>query len=176
LDKRTTRRDALWQVERAARAAGALYESLHEPDGNSPLVAMTLPERVNADLHGTGLTIGRHPVAMYRHNLEQLGAARASDIQQLRDGSSVRVAGWVIARQRPGTAKGFVFLNLEDETGMANVIITPQLFDKHRLAISNPFLLIEGTLQNQDNVVSVKASGIQALPLELTIPISHDFH
>ncbi len=176
LDKRTTRRDALWQVERAARAAGALYESLHEPDGNSPLLAMTLPERVSADLHGTGLTIGRHPVAMYRQDLDQRGALRASDIQRLRDGSIVHVAGFVIARQRPGTAKGFVFLNLEDETGLANVIVTPQLFDQYRLEISNPFLLIEGTLQNQDNVVSVKASGIEALPFDLTIPISHDFH
>jgi error-prone DNA polymerase len=173
---RVHRRDALWQVELASRAAGVLYESLHEPDGNSPLVAMTLPERVNADLHGTGLTIGRHPVAMYRHELDQLGVSRASDIQQLRDGSIVRVAGLVIARQRPGTAKGFVFLNLEDETGLANAIVTPQLFDKHRLEISSPFLLIEGTLQNQDNVVSVKASDIQPLPYELSISISHDFY
>jgi error-prone DNA polymerase len=170
------RRDALWQVERAARAAGALYESLPEADGNSPLIAMTLPERVSADLHGTGLTIGRHPVAMYRHELDQLGASRASDIQQLEDGVIIRVAGWVIARQRPGTAKGFVFLNMEDETGMVNVIITPQLFDRHRLAINSPFLLIEGTLQNQDDVVSVKARDVQALPFELTIPISHDFY
>jgi error-prone DNA polymerase len=170
------RRDALWQVERAARAAGALYESLHEPDGNSPLVAMTLPERVNADLHGTGLTIGRHPVAIYRHKLETLGASRASDIQQQRNGSLVRVAGWVIARQRPGTAKGFVFLTLEDETGVANIIITPPLFDKHRLAVGSPFLLIEGTLQNQDNVVSVKATYIESLRSDLSVPLSHDFH
>jgi error-prone DNA polymerase len=176
LDKRTTRRDALWQVERAARAAGALYESLHELDGNSPLAAMTLPERVNADLNGTGLTIGRHPVAIYRHQLETLGALRAGDIQQQRNGSLIRVAGWVISRQRPGTAKGFVFLNLEDETGLTNVIITPQKFDQYRLAIGSPFLLIEGTLQHQDNVVSVKATYIQALRSNLSVPLSHDFH
>ena len=77
---------------------------------------------------------------------------------------------------RSGTAKGFVFLNLEDETGLANVIVTPQLFDQHRLVISNPFLLIEGKLQHQDNVVSVKAKRFQSLPLELNVPISHDFH
>jgi error-prone DNA polymerase len=170
------RRDALWQVERAARAAGALYESLHEPDGNSPLLAMTLPERVNADLHGTGLTIGRHPVAIYRHKLETLGALRAGDIQRQRNGSLVRVAGWVITRQRPGTAKGFVFLTLEDETGVANIIIAPPLFDKYRLAVGSPFLLIEGTLQNQDNVVSVKATYIQSLRSDLSVPLSHDFH
>jgi error-prone DNA polymerase len=170
------RRDALWRVARAARAAGALYSSLHEPDGNSPLLAMTLPERVNADLHGTGLTIGRHPVAIYRHKLEALGASRTSDIRQLRDGSIVRIAGWVITRQRPGTAKGFVFLTLEDETGVANIIITPALFDKYRVAVGSPFLLIEGTLQNQDNVVSVKATYIQSLKSNLSVPVSHDFH
>ncbi len=90
--------------------------------------------------------------------LNKLGACRAIDIQQVRDGSAIKVAGWVIVRQRPGTAKGFVFLTLEDETGVANIIITPQIFDKNRLAVvDHPFLLIEGTLQNQDNVVSVKA-------------------
>jgi error-prone DNA polymerase len=171
------RRDALWQVERAARLAGVLYQHLHETDANSPLTAMTLPERLRADLRGTGVTIGRHPVAMYRDELKKLGAWRAIDIQELRDGSIVRVAGWVIVRQRPGTAKGFVFLTLEDETGVANVIITPQLFDKDRLVVvDNPFLLIEGTVQNQDNVVSIKARRIQPLKLEPSVSISHDFH
>ena len=80
-------------------------------------------------------------------------------------------------RQRPGTAKGFVVLTMEDETGVANVIITPQLFDKNRLAlVDHPFLLIEGTLQNQDNVVSVKAKRIQPLSFKAVAPPSHDFH
>jgi error-prone DNA polymerase len=171
------RRDALWQVERVARPAGVLYEDLHETDGNSPLVPMTLPERVDADFRGTGLTIGRHPVAYHREELSKLGASRAIDIYQMRNGSLVRVAGWVIVRQRPGTAKGFVFLTLEDETGVSNVIITPQLFDKNRLVLVDcPFLLIEGTLQNQDNVASVKAKRVKPLSFKVAAAPSHDFH
>jgi error-prone DNA polymerase len=171
------RRDALWQVERVARLAGPLYEELHEADGNSPLAPMTVPERVAADFRGTGLTIGRHPVTHHREELNKLGALRAIDIRSLRNGRSVRVAGWVIVRQRPGTAKGFMFLTLEDETGVANVIITPRLFDKNRLVlVDHPFLLIEGTLQNQDNVISVKAKRVRPLSFKVAAAPSHDFH
>ena len=86
----------------------------------------------------------------------------------MRNGSAVRVAGWVIVRQRPGTAKGFVFLTLEDETGVANIIITPQLFNKNRLVlVDHPFLLIEGTLQNQDHVISVKAKRVRPLSFKV---------
>jgi error-prone DNA polymerase len=173
----TTRRAALWQVERVARSAGELFEELHEPDGNSPLAPMTRPERMDADFRGTGLTIGRHPVAYHRAELNKLGVCRAIDMQQVRDGSLISVAGWVIVRQRPGTAKGFVFLTLEDETGVANVIITPQLFDKYCLVlVDHPFLLISGKLQNQDNVFSVKAKSVRALTFKVAAGNSHDFH
>src|SRR5688572_8852525 len=173
----TNRRDALWQVERVARSAGLLYEHLLENDGNTPLTPMTLPERMDADFRGTGLTIGKHPVAYHRAQLNKLGAQRAIDISKLRNGSSVRIAGWVIVRQRPGTAKGFVFLTLEDETGVSNVIVTPQLFDQYRLVlVDHPFLLIDGVLQNQDNVVSVKARHVQALSFTVAAAPSHDFH
>jgi len=177
LETVVNRRDALWQVERVARPAGELYEELHEADGNSPLAPMTRPERMEADFRGTGLTIGRHPVAYHRAQLDQLGACRAIDMQHLRDGSLISVAGWVIVRQRPGTAKGFVFLTLEDETGVANVIITPQLFDKYRLVlVDHPFLLITGKLQNQDKVFSVKAQSVRALSFTVAAAPSHDFH
>ena len=177
LETVVNRRDALWQVERVARPAGELYEELHEADGNSPLAPMTRPERMEADFRGTGLTIGRHPVAYHRAQLDQLGACRAIDMQHLRDGSLISVAGWVIVRQRPGTAKGFVFLTLEDETGVANVIITPQLFDKYRLVlVDHPFLLITGKLQNQDKVFSVKAKSVRALSFTVAAAPSHDFH
>ena len=177
IENQVHRRDALWQVERVLRSAGPLYEELHEADGNSPLAPMTLPERMDADFRGTGLTIGRHPVAHYREELNKLGALRAIDIRSMQNGRSVRVAGWVIVRQRPGTAKGFVFLTLEDETGVANVIVTPQLFNKNRLVlVDHPFLLIEGTLQNQDNVVSVKARRVRALSFKVAAAPSHDFH
>jgi error-prone DNA polymerase len=171
------RRDALWQVERAARMPGELYEQLFEQDGNSPLESMTITERVDADFRGTGLTIGKHPVAYHRQKLNHLKALRAVDIRRLGDGNFVRVAGWVIVRQRPGTAKGFVFLTLEDETGVSNIIVTPQLFDRYRNElVSHPFLLIEGLLQNQDDVVSVKASRIEPLPFKVAAASSRDFH
>jgi error-prone DNA polymerase len=171
------RRDALWQVERVVRPVGPLYEKLHEADGHSPLAPMTLPERMEADFRGTGLTIGRHPVANHRTELNKLGAARAIDIREMKNGSKVRIAGWVIVRQRPGTAKGFMFLSMEDETGVANVIVTPQLFDKYRLMlVDHPFLLIEGTLQNQDNVISVKAKRVRSLSFKVAAAPSHDFH
>jgi len=173
----STRRDALWQVERVTRDAGDLYEGLLENDGNSPLQQMTLPERMDADFRGTGLTIGKHPVAYHRVELNKLRALRAIDIRRLRNGTFVRVAGWVIVRQRPGTAKGFMFLSLEDETGVSNIIVTPQLFEKYRLElVGHPFLLIEGALQNQDNVISVKASHVQPLSFAVAATPSHDFH
>jgi len=172
-----TRRDALWQVERVTRDAGDLYEGLLENDGNSPLEQMTLTERVNADFRGTGLTIGKHPVAYHRVELNRMKALRAIDIRKLRDGTFVRVAGWVIVRQRPGTAKGFMFLSLEDETGVSNIIVTPRLFEKYRLElVDHPFLMIEGKMQNQDNVISVKASHVQPLSFAVAATPSHDFH
>jgi len=174
---KTHRRDALWQVERVTRAPGKLYEELLEQDGNSPLQQMGLLERMDADFRGTGLTIGKHPVAYYRGELNKLQALRAIDIRKLRDGSSVRVAGWVIVRQRPGTAKGFMFLSLEDETGVSNIIVTPQLFDRYRLElVDHPFLLIEGVLQNQDNVISVRAREVKPLTFAVAAAPSHDFH
>jgi len=174
---KTHRRDALWQVERATRAAGELYEELLEKDDNSPLQQMSLNERLDADFRGTGLTIGKHPVAYHRAELNKLNALKAIDIHKLRNGTFVRVAGWVIARQRPGTAKGFMFMSLEDETGVSNIIVTPQLFNKYRLElVGHSFLLIEGALQNQDNVVSIKASHVKPLSLAVTAAPSHDFH
>jgi error-prone DNA polymerase len=170
------RRDALWQVERVSRDAGPLYENIAE-GGGSPLTPMTLNERLNADLRGTGMTIGRHPMAHQRAWLDTLKVTRAAELKDLRNGMLARVAGWVIVRQRPGTAKGFVFLSLEDETGIANVIVTPQLFEKNRLALVDyPFLLIEGVLQHQDNVISVKARRVEPLHLAITDAGSHDFH
>jgi helix-hairpin-helix protein/OB-fold nucleic acid binding protein len=170
------RRDALWQVERVARDAGPLYETLEEVSG-SPLRAMDLNERLNADLRGTGITIGRHPMAHQRAWLDTMKVTPAGQLKNLRNGMWVKVAGWVIVRQRPGTAKGFVFLSMEDETGISNIIVTPQLFETYRLALVNyPFLLIEGVLQHQDNVISVKARKIEPLQMKVADVGSHDFH
>jgi error-prone DNA polymerase len=169
------RRDALWQVERAARAAGPLLEELVKRDSASPLARMSNEERLVADFRGTGLTVGRHPMAYHRAQLR--GVKRACDLQHIKNGRRVCIAGSVIARQRPGTAHGFVFLSLEDETGIANAIITPDLFEHNRLLlIREQFLLVEGTLQNLDNVISVKADRILPLQVSAAAVVSHDFH
>jgi error-prone DNA polymerase len=184
------RRDALWQVERAARPAGPLLESdnsesceIHSiqnelpPFQDSPLLPMTAEERLAADFRGTGITVGPHPMAYRRAEMKRHGVRQAIELAKLPDGTHVRVAGAVIARQRPGTAKGFVFLSLEDETGIANAIITPQLFEMDQtVVVHHSFLLIEGTLQNQDNVVSVKAQRVQPLSIMNAETVSHDFH
>jgi error-prone DNA polymerase len=186
------RRDALWQVERAARSAGPLLEKCDQMDSvtsveqeegesttivNSPLQQMTPEERLVADFRGTGMTVGPHPMKYHRANMKRLGILTASELNRLPDGTHVRVAGGVIARQRPGTAKGFVFLSLEDETGIANAIVTPRVFEEHRVTIVHQqFLLIAGQLQHQDNVVSVKVETVQALSVTRAETTSHDFH
>jgi error-prone DNA polymerase len=237
------RREALWQIERAVRPAGELFEeeadgsfagrgvSLSWPssqaDGDSlqnaskgpksgwgdevgprpaanstpemrfaglreragerdsplpasapcPLQPMSLTERLVADYEGTSLTIGPHPMALRRRELSLRGVLRAADLPRERQGRRIRVAGTVITRQRPGTAKGFVFLTLEDETGISNIIVRPDVFARERITIlEEPFLLVEGVLQNQENVTAVRAEkveGIAGVPVDVQ---SHDFY
>ena len=171
------RRDALWQVERAVRVSGPLLESHAEPDERSPLVPMNHEERLVADFHGTGLTVGPHPMAYRRDWLNAMGIRRANELRNLPTGKRIRIGGCVITRQRPGTAKGFVFLSLEDETGVANAIVRPDLFHENRLLLtSERFLAVEGILQNQDNVISVRAERVQPLFVTKAETSSHDFH
>ena len=170
------RRDALWQAQRAIRPVGPLLGSLEEKDAPSPLAPMNAEERLWADYQGTGLTIGRHPMAWRRAEMNARRVTRAIDLACVPDGRLVRIAGSVIVRQRPGTAKGFVFLSMEDETGIMNAIVTPRMFDRYKFAVlGEPFLLIEGILQNLDGVISVKAGHIEALPQGAAAE-SHDFH
>jgi error-prone DNA polymerase len=174
---RLHRRDALWQVERAIRGSGPLLENLPESDSPSPLHPMNHEERLVADFHGTGLTVGPHPMAYRREWLNAMGIRRASELRDIPSGKRLRIGGCVITRQRPGTAKGFVFVSLEDETGVANAIITPDLFHQNRLLLaSERFLAIEGILQNQDHVISVKAERVLPLFVTKAETISHDFH
>jgi error-prone DNA polymerase len=186
------RRSALWQVERAVRPAGELFEDDGDKAQNpnpksqgpnpksqtapSPLAVMDEHERLQADYAGMGLTIGPHPMALRRDEMALRGVLRASDLPQARDGRRVRVAGMVITRQRPGTAKGFVFLTLEDETGISNIIVRPDLFDRERMTvIRQPFLLVEGVLQHQDGVLSVKAERVQGIEGSASVD-AHDFY
>jgi error-prone DNA polymerase len=169
-----TRRATLWTVARAE--PGPLFTDVAVQPTASPLAEMNAEERMLADYGGTGITVGPHPMALRRRELTTSGVRRACDLGQGRDGARVRVAGSVIVRQRPGTAKGFVFLSLEDETGIANVIVTPALFARHRwILVAEPFLLVEGTLQIQDEVVSVRAQRIHALAAPVHVVPSHDF-
>jgi error-prone DNA polymerase len=176
-DKHFHRRDALWQVERAVRWSGPLLDELPEPDAQSPLQIMNHEERLVADFHGTGLTIGPHPMQYRRAEMKKLGIYRASDLPQIPNGRRLRVGGCVIARQRPGTAKGMMFMSLEDETGIANAIIAPDLLQKNRvLLISERFLMVEGILQNQDNVIHIRAEKVAPLRVTRAETVSHDFH
>jgi error-prone DNA polymerase len=172
------RRDALWQVEYAGRLAGPLLNELPEQTtGSSPLLQMTIEERLVADFSGTGVTVGKHPMAFHRAELKQIGILAACELARLANGRTVCIAGCVIARQRPGTAKGFVFLSIEDETGIANAIITPAVYEQFRqVVIYEKFVMIEGTLQNQENVISVKAKTIRPLEITKAEVRSHDFH
>jgi error-prone DNA polymerase len=185
------RRSALWQVERSVRPSGELYAGQEgetripnpeprtpdpEPRIPSPLRAMDAGERLQADYAGMKLTIGPHPMALRRSELALRGVLRAADLARARDGRRVRIAGMVITRQRPGTAKGFVFLTLEDETGISNVIIRPDLYDKERIAVvGQPFLMIEGVLQHQDGVLSVRAERVEGIHGAASID-AHDFY
>ena len=176
------RRAAMWRVEET------LHDDLLTPSGvvaalaaasaatTSPLFPMTLPERVKADYETMNLTTGPHPMKLLREKLPNIW--RAIDLVQARHGSTIRIAGNVICRQRPGTAKGFVFISLEDETGVSNAIVDPDLFERFRLVITEEaFLLIEGQVQNSDSVVLIKARDIKPLVHEKLVGSeSHDFH
>jgi error-prone DNA polymerase len=176
---RTTfhRRDAIWQVERAVRWSGPLLDELPETDGESPLAVMTNEERLVADFRATGLTVGPHPMQYRRAEMKRMGIYRAADLASLPHGRRLRIGGCVIARQRPGTAKGMMFMSLEDETGIANAIFSPDLLQKNRvLLISERFLMIEGILQNQDNVIHIRAEKVSPLAVTRAETVSHDFH
>jgi len=177
------RRTALWQVESASRPSGPLFKAQQkdaDAEGSSfssPLEPMNREERITADFRGTAITLGAHPLAQHRSRLDRQGVVLCSKLASLPDGTFVSVAGAVIARQRPGTAKGFVFLSLEDETGIANIIIAPPLFEKeHTTVVHQSFLIVRGTLQNQDGVISVKAGRIEPFVFLQTKMSSHDFH
>jgi error-prone DNA polymerase len=186
------RRDALWQVEEACREVGPLLaraasEATHPGSGkvghpvltgtDSVLRRMSTEERLVADYAGSGLTVGPHPMAFERERLRKMRVKSASELREGRNGSFVRAAGSVIARQRPGTAMGFIFLSMEDETGISNVIIHPDLYERERVAVTRGrFLLIEGKLQNEDGVVHVKADTVEVMSMGRMEVRSHDFH
>jgi error-prone DNA polymerase len=137
---------------------------------------MTIHERLAADYKGTSMTVGRHPLYHSREALNELGVTTARELRNVANGRLVRVAGCVIVRQRPGTAKGIVFISMEDETGIVNVVVMPDRFEADRVEIvTSPYLMIEGKVQNVDNVIHVLARRIERLESRMPVGRSHDF-
>jgi error-prone DNA polymerase len=170
-----TRREALWQVAEVGHRQGPLFECLPAETG-SPLPEMSALEETVADYTGLHLTTGPHLMAHFRPTLAASGIVATADLASLPDGSQVRVAGAVIVRQRPGTAKGVVFITVEDETGLVQAIIRPELYRRHRsLIIGHAVLIIEGFLQKRNGTVSVRARSFQRLDVP-AVTSSHDFY
>lgn len=171
------RRDALWQVQKFGSRVSEMLERITEPDERSPLAALTTEERLVADYDGTGVTVGPHPMAYRREELRRMGIVSANELKKLPNNKPVLAAGAVITRQRPGTAKGLIFLTLEDETGHANVIVMPDVYAADPMVVVHErFISIKGKIQNQDGVVHVKAETITPLHISSAGPDSHDFH
>ncbi|HET6408553.1 MAG TPA: error-prone DNA polymerase, partial [Chthoniobacteraceae bacterium] len=169
------RRTAQWEAEEQLLPEDDLFASA-SAGSPSPLAPMDDVERLQADYRGTELTTGPHPMALVRDRFSELW--RASDLDGVANGLRIRIGGAVICRQRPGTASGFVFISLEDETGVANAIVEPHIFERDRLTIVHePFLLIEGRAQNVSGVIHVRTERVEALMVrELSTAESHDFH
>jgi len=171
------RRDALWQVEKYGSRVPRLLEGLVEQGRTLPLKPMEVEERLVADFHGTGMTVGPHPMAYRREQLRQMGIVSASELRKLPHNRTAVAAGCVITRQRPGTAKGLIFLTLEDETGHANVIVMPDVYSLDPMVVLHErFVQVKGRVQNQDGVVHLRAERISPLSISAAATQSHDFH
>ena len=173
------RRSALWEVLKHARGAAGPLAPVAEGRRPAPVPPLTPVELTEADFRVTGLSPAGHPLRHLRKALGARGVVRAADIARHRDGTWLTVAGIVICRQRPATAKGFCFVTLEDETGLANVVITPKLFEQHRrLVVRSPLLVVEGILQEEQGVLNVRGRRFAALDPKAgaAFVTSHDFH
>ncbi|HMB55048.1 MAG TPA: error-prone DNA polymerase [Thermoanaerobaculia bacterium] len=176
-----SRRAALWQVERAGRPAGPLLADLPD-ESPSPLPEMGRFEETLADYATSGITVGAHPLRYLRPRLDAMGVVPAALLDRRRDGEIVEIAGTVIVRQRPGTAGGILFLTLEDETGMSQAIVKPEVLkQQRRLVVATPGVIVRGMVQKKDGTVSVRADRFRSLAevmgeeeREVAVP-SHDF-
>jgi len=175
-----SRRQALWQAARATKPAGPLLRQTgvsgrSREQYRSPLPEMSLVEETLADFVAGGMTVGPHALEHVRSALDRNGIIAAADLLRQPNGKRLKTAGSVIVRQRPGTAKGLLFLTLEDETGMSQAIVTPDLLRKNRqMIIGNPHLIVEGRIQKKDGTVSLKAERFWPLA-DLSATPSHDF-
>jgi error-prone DNA polymerase len=171
------RRDALWDAELAMRPAGDLLKGIEDVHSPSPLAQMSDIERLNADLRITGMTIGKHPMTFVREELTRAGVTPLIRLKSFGNGALIKIAGIVICRQRPATARGVTFLSLEDETGIANVVLMPDLFERLRVTVVNsPALIVTGILQNLEGTLSVKTLSVERLRMLSRPTKSHDFY
>lgn len=155
-----TRREALWQVQDCCRVSKlqTLPGILETAEGPAALAPMTAAEETVADYRYLGLSAAHHPMAFYREALDQRRVSRACDLAGLPNRLVVRIAGLVVVRQRPSTAKGVVFFTLEDETGLANVVIMPNVYERYRsVARHEPMIIVEGLLERAYGVINVIA-------------------
>jgi error-prone DNA polymerase len=166
-----SRRAALWQVAGLERDPRSLFAGAPPPEADSPLPEMSPLEATLADYRASGLSTGPHAMAHLRAGLRARGVLSAEQVRAARNGRTVRTAGHVIVRQRPGSAKGMCFLTLEDETGTANAVLTPPVFRRFRVALHTASLVeIEGPVQNVDGVVHVRVRRLA--PLALAEPVA----
>jgi error-prone DNA polymerase len=171
-----TRRSALWQVAALERDPRSLFAGAEPRPGPSPLAEMTPLEETLADYRASGLSPGPHVMSHLRGELQRRGVLSAAELRAASDGSFARVAGHVIVRQRPGSAKGFCFLTLEDETGTANAVLTPRLFERFRAPLHAASIVeLAGPVQNVDGVVHLRVRELRPLPLAEALPASHDY-
>jgi error-prone DNA polymerase len=171
------RRDALWQIEKYSARVPALLEGVIERDDPSPLKRMEVEERLVADYHGTGLTLGPHPMAYRRDQLRKMAIVSAWELRHLPHNKKAIAAGAVVTRQRPGTANGLIFMTLEDETGHANIIVMPDVYQADPMVVLHErFLEVQGKVQNQDGVVHLRAEVIKPLAVSEVEFASHNFH
>jgi error-prone DNA polymerase len=170
-----TRRGALWQVAQAGRPLGELFEG-RALDADSPLPEMSEREENEADYRSAGLTAGPHLMSFLREDLRRQGVLSKAELEAQPNGACVRTAGAVIVRQRPGSAKGFVFVTLEDETGLLQAIVRPDLFQAQRATVLDAKVLwVEGILQKEKENLSVRAQRLKIIDASACVQ-SHDFH
>ena len=173
------RRSALWEVLKHARGAAGPLAPVAQDRRPAPVPGLTPVQLTEADYRVTGLSPAGHPMRHLRQAVAAMDAIPAAELERHRDGDWVTVAGLVICRQRPGTAKGFCFVTLEDETGLANVVIAPQLFEENkRLVRRSPLLVVSGVLQEEQGVLNIRGKRFAALHpgAGAAWATSHDFH
>ncbi len=169
LQRKESRRDAMWQVSKWQRHSSLdLTES--EQEDPSPLREMSQLEELQADMQGSGVSTGPHPLSLVRTALRSYGAAQIAELGSRAHRSFARVAGFCIIRQRPPTAKGFMFLTLEDESGLLNVVVSPQLLAAQRAVIyATRSLVLDGVIEKQNGVVQLRAERVVSLDKVLEV-------